>query len=150
MRWPLQNAARRSGLANMVNFEFCECDAWREVQADLKMDRIGPVSSVKVDWRVQTYANRNRLDNWKSHPEDGGGTLQAFVAHTFHTLELFVGPICRLKARLSKSGDDPRPGETEVELEATFPLAAAQPFTSRPMPRRHITIGLSSRARPAC
>jgi predicted dehydrogenase len=123
-----------------VNFEFCECDAWREVRADLQNDRIGPVSSVTVDWRVQTYANRNRLENWKSRPEDGGGTLQAFVAHTFHTLEIFAGPIYRLNARLSKAVDDPRPGETEVELEADFFLggrATVHVATDAPPPHHH-------------
>jgi predicted dehydrogenase len=141
-------AAGRSRCA-MVNFEFCECDAWRE--ALLHSGRpgrsladpywIGCASSVKVDWRVQTYANRNRLQNWKSRPEDGGGALQAFVAHTFHTLELFLeGPICRLKARLSKSAGDPRPGETEVDIEVQFLLggsAIVHVATDAPPPHHH-------------
>ncbi len=71
----VRKAAERSGQPNMVNFEFCKCDAWRDLQTVLK-SKIGSVKSVEVDWRVWTYANQHRLENWKSSPEEGGGALQ--------------------------------------------------------------------------
>jgi predicted dehydrogenase len=115
-----RKAAENAGRPNMLNFEFGECDAWRCAQEIIDSNRIGRIISVDVDWRVQTYANRNRLENWKSRPAEGGGALQAFVAHTFYYLERFAGPITWLQARLAKAADDPRTGETEVVLETRF------------------------------
>lgn len=135
-----RNAAGPSGRPNMVNFEFCECDAWHDAQTVLKSNRISFLKSVDVDWRVQTYANRHRLDNWKSRPEEGGGALQAFVAHTFYLLEQLGGPIARLVAHFAKAHDDPRTGETEVNLEVQFLLGARAIIhvaTDAPPPHRH-------------
>jgi predicted dehydrogenase len=114
---PLRNAVDPN-LPNMVNFEFCECDGWQSLQTALRSHR--PIRSIHVDWRVRTYANQHRLENWKSRPEQGGGALQAFVAHTFYLLEQLKGPISRLVAKLNKEVDDPRAGETEVTIEAQF------------------------------
>jgi predicted dehydrogenase len=116
---PLRNAAGNN-LPNMVNFEFCECDAWQELQKALQLPGFGPVRSVEVDWRVRTYANLHHLENWKSRPDEGGGALQAFVAHTFYLLEQLKGPISRVMAKLTKAPNDPRIGETEVALQAQF------------------------------
>jgi predicted dehydrogenase len=114
---PLRKAVRQD-LPNMVNFEFCECDGWQSLQTALRSH--GDITLVDVDWRVRTYANQHRLENWKSRPEQGGGALQAFVAHTFYLLEQLKGPISRLVAKLNKETDDPRAGETEVTIEAQF------------------------------
>ena len=135
----VRKAAERSGQPNMVNFEFCKCDAWRDLQTVLK-SKIGSVKSVEVDWRVWTYANQHRLENWKSSPEEGGGALQAFVAHTFYLIERLKGPISRLMAKLTKAANDPRTGETEVTLEAQFLLggrATVHVATDAPSSRRH-------------
>jgi len=134
----VRNAAGQD-LANMVNFEFCECDGWRELQTALESHG-HTVRSVDVDWRVRTYANLHRLENWKSRPEEGGGALQAFVAHTFYLLEQLNGPISRLIAKLSKAVDDPREGETEVSIEAQFLQgghANVHVATDAPPPHRH-------------
>ena len=116
---PLKGRAA-NGPPNMVNFELCECDAWDAFQKALRPGPLGRSDSIEVDWRVRTYANQRRLENWKSQPAEGGGALQAFVSHTFYLLELLKGPISKLKATLSKTADDPRDGETEVALEAAF------------------------------
>jgi predicted dehydrogenase len=108
----------RCGRPNIVNFEFGESDAWRCAQETI--GQIGRLESIDVEWRVQTYGNRNRLESWKSRPDEGGGALQAFVAHTFYAMEQFGGPMARLKAQLGKAADDPRSGETEVTLEIEF------------------------------
>jgi predicted dehydrogenase len=135
-----REAAEHAGRPNMLNFEFGECDAWRCVQELIDSNRIGRITSVDVDWRVQTYANRNRLENWKSRPAEGGGALQAFVAHTFYYLERFAGPITWLQARLAKAADDPRTGETEAVLEVKFVSggrATVYVATDAPPPHRH-------------
>jgi predicted dehydrogenase len=137
----VDDAAARSGRPNLVNFEFCQCDAWRRAAKFINSDQIGPIISVDVDWRVRTYGNRSRSDNWKSKPEEGGGALNAFVAHTFYDLERIAGSIERVQARLSKAPDDPRPGETEVALEARFLTGGARATvhvaTDAPPPHHH-------------
>jgi predicted dehydrogenase len=112
--------AAGQNLPNMVNFEICECDAWDALRKALLPGPHGGLDVIDVDWRVRTFANQHRLNNWKSRPDDGGGALQAFVAHTFYLLELLKGPISRLRATLNKAADDPRDGETEVLMETKF------------------------------
>ncbi len=132
--------AAGQNLPNMVNFEICECDAWDEFRQELLPSDLGAAESIDVEWRVRTYANQHRINNWKSRPEEGGGALQAFVAHTFYLLELLKGPISQLKATLGKADDDPRSGETEVSLEAKFlhgGAATAHVETDAPPPHRH-------------
>lgn len=114
----VRRAAERN-LPNLVNFEFCESDGWLALQKAL-LPGATRYDSIEVDWRVRTFGNQNRLDNWKSRPDAGGGALQAFVAHTFYLIEQIKGTIARLKATLKKGDDDPREGETEVALEAEF------------------------------
>jgi predicted dehydrogenase len=116
---PLKRQAEH-GAANMVNFELCENEAWDALERALGPHPRGTLTSIDVDWRVRTFANQRRLENWKTQPAEGGGALQAFVSHTFYLLELLKGPISKLKATLSKAIDDPRDGETEVALEAAF------------------------------
>ncbi len=124
----------------MVNFELCECDAWQKFQQMAKCHPPGLMTSVQINWRVQTYSNKRRIDNWKSRPDEGGGALQGFAAHTFYLLEQLYGPICRLQAQLTKGVDDPRTGETTVDLEIEFLLGgrgSVQIATDAPPPHRH-------------
>jgi predicted dehydrogenase len=116
---PLKTLAGEN-TANMLNFELCESDAWDAFESARRSDPVRTFESIDVEWRVRTFANQRRLDNWKSRLDEGGGALQAFVSHTFYLLELLQGPIARLKATLSKAGDDTRDGETAVTLEAAF------------------------------
>jgi predicted dehydrogenase len=132
--------AAGQNLPNMVNFEICECDAWDALRKALLPGPLGGLDSIDVDWRVRTFANQHRLNNWKSRPDEGGGALQAFAAHTFHLLELLKGPISRLRATLKKADDDPRDGETEVLVEAKFLQggdANVHVATDAPPPHRH-------------
>ena len=145
---PLKRQARQ-GPANMVNFELCECDAWDAFKKALGPYPPRTLDSIDVVWRVRTFANQRRLENWKTRPVEGGGALQAFVSHTFYLLELLNGPIARLKAKLSKAADDPRDGDTEVSLEATFLQGgkAGVHVETDAMPPYHHRIDVSSSTR---
>ncbi len=52
--------------------KLCECDAWQKFQQMAKCHSPGLTTSVEINWRVQTYSNKRRIDNWKSLPEEGG------------------------------------------------------------------------------
>jgi predicted dehydrogenase len=132
------SSARRA--IGMVNFELCECDAWQEFQQSARCQPSRPTTSVEIDWRVQTYSNKRRIDNWKSRPDEGGGALQGFAAHSFYLLEQLYGPICRLQAQLTQGADDPRTGETAVDLEFEYLLGgrgSVHIATDSPPPHRH-------------
>lgn len=120
----LAQAARQANVPNLVNFEFPEDAVWRRSLRMVQDGAIGRVRHVAVEWRVLTYANRMRLDSWKSHTTAGGGALGGFASHVFDYLERFAGSINSLQARLHRESDDPRPGETLVELWLEFDSGA--------------------------
>jgi len=127
-------------IVGMVNFEFCECDAWQKFEQMAKCHPLRLGTTVKIDWRVQTYSNKRRVDNWKSQPNEGGGALHGFAAHSFYLLERLFGPICRLKAQLTKQPNDPRDGETSIELEFECLLGSRGSIhisTDAPLPHHH-------------
>ncbi len=93
-------AARHSGMAHMVDFEFPEIEAWRRAKTIMESGALGRLRHGVVSWLVETYTNRMGLKSWKASPEDGGGALNLFASHTFHYLEWLIGPIQSLSARL--------------------------------------------------
>lgn len=120
----LHALAAKSGLANMMNFGFPENDVWQRTRQLIDDGQLGPLRSVSVVWRVMTWANRNRVESWKTLARDGGGTLNNFGSHVLHYLELFGGRIDRLRAQLHRASDDPRAGDTRAEIEVQFTSGA--------------------------
>jgi len=116
----MAQAAARSGRAHMVNFEIPQADAWQRAKAMLDDGQIGELQSVVVNWNVLTYANLNRLDNWKTQSEAGGGTLNNFGSHVLHYLEWFAGRIARMNVRLGRAEDDNRRSDTYVNMWVEF------------------------------
>ncbi|HEX4132854.1 MAG TPA: Gfo/Idh/MocA family oxidoreductase [Pirellulales bacterium] len=120
----LVDAAARTGLPNLVNFEFTAHPAWLAARERLERGAIGDLTYLDVTWHVLTYGNRARLRDWRSDPATGGGALNAFATHVFHYLEWFGGPIARLCARTGTIAGDDRPGEVLVNLWADFASGA--------------------------
>jgi predicted dehydrogenase/GT2 family glycosyltransferase len=104
-------AARKSGLAHMIDFEFPVIEEWQQAKVLLKSGALGRVQNVLVSWQVETYANRLRLKSWKTDIKAGGGALNSFVSHIFYYLEWLLDPIRRLKAHLWY-------GDTDDQLSA--------------------------------
>jgi predicted dehydrogenase len=112
--------AASSGLANMVDFNFSSIAPFVRAREMLQENAIGRLRHVAVSWQTESYANRNRIENWKSTGNQGGGTLSNFVSHCLHYLEWLAGPIARLNAHLSRPPGDPRPGDSTVSLAMEF------------------------------
>ena len=93
-------AARASGRAHMVDFEFPEIPAWQYAKAILDSGSLGQLTHVTVSWQVETYASRMGIRSWKTDAEMGGGALSSFASHCFYYLEWLIGPIRRLTAHL--------------------------------------------------
>jgi len=111
-------AARRSGLANMVDFEFVALDEWWRAKEILDQGQLGRLRHASVTWHVETYAVRKKVRSWKTGgAETGGGVLNSAVSHVFHYIEWLLGPIQRLTARLlSPTEHEGLVGETVAML----------------------------------
>jgi len=92
--------AHQSGKAHMIDFEFPEIAVWQQAKDILNDGSLGNIHHVVVSWQVETYANRMKLQSWKTTPNMGGGTLNSFVSHVFCYLEWLLGPIRYLSTQL--------------------------------------------------
>ena len=114
------------GAKSAVDFNFSGVKAFSLARERLRLGVTGPLRHVVVNWQVESYANRNRLTNWKTDSATGGGTLFNFVSHTLHYLEWLSGDqITNLSARLWGIPGDTRPGDTSVALQMEFASGAA-------------------------
>lgn len=113
-------AADHNQQSPVVDFIFPMLTPWQALQAALQRNDIGVAMDFKLEWRTETYANKHKLDNWKTRQAEGGGTLLNFASHSFHYLSWLFGRTESLQVSLSKHVDDPRDGDTRVEGEMTF------------------------------
>ena len=114
------------GAKSAVDFNFTGITAFAIARERLRLGAIGPLRHVVVNWQVESYANRNRLTNWKTDSASGGGTLFNFVSHTLHYLEWMSGDqIASLSARLWGIPGDTRLGDTSVAIQLEFASGAA-------------------------
>ena len=109
-------AAQEQGLANMVDLEFPEIEAWQQAKLILARGDLGNLRHIAISWNVETYANRMGLDSWKTRIEAGGGVLNSFVSHSFYYLEWLLAPITRLFCSLFRAPGDERKGDTLATL----------------------------------
>jgi predicted dehydrogenase len=126
-----QMAARAAAgrLANMVDFEFTACDAWRTAKRAVESRHVGPLRQIHADWHVETYAMQHRLHSWKTDVA-GGGTLLSFASHSFHYLEWLAGPIRRLRAWLHRHGEEPGNADSMAQLQFELRDGAAGSLTA--------------------
>lgn len=113
-------AASKSGLPTGIDFNFHQIMVWQKAKAMLDDGAIGTLRHVTVHWHVENYSIQNRMRNWKTLRDDGGGVLGNFISHCFHYLEWFVGPLSGLQARVGGL-----PGDTELDTTVAMALQYA-------------------------
>jgi len=116
----MASAASKSGTPNIVDFLFPEIPTWARAKKILSEGGVGDLRHVYVEWSVETYANRENLDSWKTRSEEGGGALNNFCSHCFHYLEWFLGPGSKVSANLIQAPNDHRSGETIAAMAVEF------------------------------
>jgi predicted dehydrogenase len=116
----IADLAAAKGRPNVIGFTFTRVPAFAEMHRLLGVRAIGALRHVTVSWNVENYANRHRLQNWKSSSESGGGALFNFVAHCLHYLEWLIEPVAGLSARLERMPGDTRTGDTFVAMAFRF------------------------------
>jgi predicted dehydrogenase len=112
--------ARRSGKPTIIDFNYPELPPWRRAKALLDGGALGRLRHVVVTWNVENQATRERLDNWKTRGDGGGGLLGNFVCHCFHYIEWFCGPISGVSARVFPLPE----GTAECSVALAFVLAS--------------------------
>jgi predicted dehydrogenase len=108
--------ARINRLPNMIDFIFPEIPEWKNVKELLKNNIIGKIIHVTVNWSFLSYDIKNRIETWKSNPEEGGGALSFYFSHVFYNLEFFLGKIETLQCDLNYSPNSFGNGETVVSM----------------------------------
>ena len=124
----MTRAARETGLANLVDYEFPEIPEWAAAATILSRGQLGKLRHVGISWNVETYAVRQGLESWKTSRAWGGGVLYGFASHVFYYLEALAGRINKLCARLHEAGENSAPGRDSLaflwlELEAGTPVS---------------------------
>jgi len=115
----LLEQARAKKVAHMVDFLFPEIPEWRRAGELLRQDAIGRTLRFQAHWRFLSHDVKNKIQGWKTRPEEGGGALSFFVSHLFYNLEFFLGKIQSLQCRLDRAPEAPGPGETGVAMSVT-------------------------------
>lgn len=116
----LHHAASTAGVANVIDFNFRAIDAFQQAQRFLAESAIGQLRHVTIIWQVENYANRARLQNWKTDTDRGGGALFNFVSHSFDYLEWLIGPIGGVFAHLAGMPNDVRRNDSFVAMAFRF------------------------------
>lgn len=116
----MRDAAEQSGLPTGIDFNFHEIAGWQKAKAMLDDGAIGQLRHVTVHWHVENYSIQQRMRNWKTLRDDGGGVLGNFVSHCFHYLEWFIGPLSGLQARVGGL-----PGDNELDTTVAMALQYA-------------------------
>ncbi len=105
-------AAQKAGIVHMVDFEFREFTEFCVFRRMLTSGALGALESVSAEWLVGTWADPTRSWSWKCDLAQGGGVLTALGIHMFDLLELAVGPMRSVHAKLSTCIDyRPLPNE---------------------------------------
>lgn len=116
----MAEAAGRSGLPNMVDFEFPEIPCWIRAKSLLDGGEIGPLRHVAVTWNLESRASLNATVSWKSQGVAGGGALRSLVSHVFHYVEWYAGLIDCVASDLRCAPGDVRPHDTLAMLRLTL------------------------------
>jgi predicted dehydrogenase len=109
-------SAHKSGLATAIDFNFPELLPWQRAKEILHAGAIGRLQNVIISWNFENQATRQRLANWKTYGDRGGGLLGNFVSHCFYNLEWLCGPISGLNARLFPMPDRKTDGNITLML----------------------------------
>lgn len=103
-------------ILSAVDFEFASLGTFTKAKEILEN---ASIERINVDWNVCTYANKQGMENWKTHPLNGG-VLNLFGSHVLFNLEWFGGGIESFSAVLGKKPSDTRNTETQLRMNGKF------------------------------
>ncbi|NJN29775.1 MAG: Gfo/Idh/MocA family oxidoreductase [Synechococcales cyanobacterium RM1_1_8] len=99
----LVELAAQRGLVTALDFEYRFVPAWQHLHELLVKGYVGKPYLIKIDWLMESRADKNRPWNWYAQKSQGGGALGALGSHSFDYINWLFGPVKRLSASLSTS-----------------------------------------------
>jgi predicted dehydrogenase len=93
------------GVLNAVNFQFAELNAFKIAKKIIEDEDLGKIKKIKIKWLTRSFANRNKLENWKRNVAESGGVISLLVTHTMYLLLWFKSPIVILSSRLMSDNE---------------------------------------------
>ena len=97
----LYQLAQQQNIVTATDFEFRYVPQWQYLKHLLAHNYIGKKRLITIEWLVQGRANPNRIWNWYSQKEFGGGALGAIGSHTFDYVRWLFGDVKSLCGQLS-------------------------------------------------
>ena len=89
----------------LIDYIFPEHEAFKKFKKIIDNRKKFVTDFVKIKFNTQTFINKNRIINWKSIPEKGGGIVNLFLSHITDYLILFFGKISKIKSKVTKDGN---------------------------------------------
>jgi predicted dehydrogenase len=96
----LYRLAQQKNLMAIADFEFRFVPAWQLLAEYLQQGYVGDIRLIKIDWLVTSRANPDRVWNWYSEKDKGGGVLGAIGSHVFDYIHWLFGEIKGISAYL--------------------------------------------------
>ena len=91
---------------NAVNFQFSELYAFKIAKKIIENQDLGEVKKIKIKWVTHSFANRNKLENWKRSVAESGGVISLLATHTLYLLGWFISPVINLSCQLKSDNED--------------------------------------------
>ena len=88
-----------------VDYIFQEHEAFKKFYRIINNNRINKNDYIKINLNTQTYVNKNKIVNWKSNSNKGGGIVNLFLSHIIDYLIWFFGPIKKTSCKIFKKGE---------------------------------------------
>lgn len=86
--------AEQKGLVTAMDFEYRFVPAWQYLHEQLAKGYVGRPYLVKLDWLMQSRADKTRPWNWYAQAAQGGGALGALGSHSFDYIDWLLGALC--------------------------------------------------------
>ena len=87
-----------------VDYIFPEHEAFKKFYRIINKKKINKNDIIRIYLNTQTYVNKNKIINWKSDPNKGGGIVNLFLSHIIDYLIWFFGPINKTTCKIYKKG----------------------------------------------
>ena len=118
----MRDAAEASGLPTGIDFNFHQIMAWQKAKAMLDGSAIGPLRHVTVHWHVENYSIQNRMRNWKTLRDDGGGVAGLSMSDYARSLVRLCEDLPERPVLLGHSMVDP--GAIATTIPVCSPMVA--------------------------
>ena len=117
-------AARRSGKAAILGYNYIQNPAMRYIRKLLDQGRIGAVNHLRIEMDEDFLADPEGAYSWRNSAAAGYGALDDFAVHPLSLIATLIGRVEAVFGEMSKPYPD-RPHQGERRAVETFDVATA-------------------------